>query len=217
MQPDDKDFEYEPHNDIEIEFNTEELEMEEPVKEENENLDAQENTLSAELYSWTHEIVTCIAFVVLLFIFVVRVLGVDGSSMLPTLHHNDKVVLLSSVFYTPQKGDIVVFTQESFNENPLVKRVIAVEGQTVDIDFVTHEVWVDGILQDEPYINEPTALQLDVEFPVTVPQGCIFVMGDNRNHSSDSRLSTIGMVDTRCVIGKVLVVIYPFNRIGVVK
>lgn len=167
-----------------------------------------------ELFGWTREVVTCIAFVVLLFVFFIRVVGVDGSSMLPTLHNNDKIALLSSMFSTPKQGDIVVLTKESFSTEPIVKRVIATAGQTVDINFDTHEVYVDGVLLQENYINEPTAFEGDVSFPAVVQDGCIFVMGDNRNASSDSRLTRIGMVDTRCVLGKVLVIVWPFNRLG---
>ena len=96
----------------------------------------------------------------------------------------------------------MVLREESFLEEPIVKRVIATEGQTVDIDFEAGVVYVDGEALDEPYINEPTYMEEGTEFPLTVPEGCIFVMGDNRNHSSDSRDSRLGTVDTRCVLGK---------------
>lgn len=171
---------------------------------------------SAEIYNWSKELVLCVILVVLVFVFVVRIVGVVGTSMLPTLHDDDRVVLLSNVIYNPKAGDIVVLASKDSDEL-LVKRVIAIEGQTVDINFETHEVWVEGQLQDEPYINEPTAASSDVKFPVSVPEGCIFVMGDNRNASLDSRSSRVGMIDERKVLGKVLLVIYPLNRLGTVS
>lgn len=170
-----------------------------------------------ELFNWASEIVMCMVVIVLLFVFVVRVVGVDGPSMLPTLHDNDKLLLLSNVLYTPKAGDVVVVRKESYGTKPLVKRIIAMEGQTVDIDFETHEVWVDGVIVYEPYINEPTTYTGDMNFPTVVPAGCIFVMGDNRNRSKDSREVAIGMIDQRCILGKVLYVVYPFDRIGMVK
>lgn len=112
---------------------------------------------------------------------------------------------------------MVVLTKSSFNDNPLVKRVIATEGQTIDIDFDTGEVWVDGVLLDEPYIAELTLRQGDMEFPLTVDKGCIFVMGDNRNGSTDSRWSMIGQVDARCVLGKVLLRLFPIGDFGTIK
>ena len=117
----------------------------------------------------------------------------------------------------PEKGDIVILTKDSFMTSPIVKRVIATEGDTVDIDFETGEVSVNGEVLDETYIAEKTQTHFDMDFPQTVPEGCIFVMGDNRNHSTDSRCEALGMVDTRYVIGKVLMRIYPLNEIGTVS
>ena len=101
--------------------------------------------------------------------------------------------------------------------SPIVKRVIATKGDTVDIDFSTGTVSVNGEVLEESYIAEPTTTQYDITFPQTVPEGCIFVMGDNRNHSTDSRYGQLGMVDTRYVIGKVLMRIFPFREIGTVS
>ena len=170
----------------------------------------------AELFDWAQALVTAIIFIVLVFIFVGRIIGVVGSSMVPTLHEGDRVVL-QTIFYSPKAGDIVVLTKESFGDEPIVKRVIATEGQTVDINFETGEVWVDGELQEESYINEATYRQGDVEFPITVDEGCIFVMGDNRNKSTDSRFSSVGMIDERCVLGRVILRVYPFSSIGVIN
>ena len=180
---------------------------------EGENADTatvDKNTLhrGMQLFDWLQCVVFAVLCGILVFVFVGRVIGVDGTSMLPTLHHDDKVVIYN-LFYTPKDGDIVIIKTDRFGDTPLVKRVIATAGQTIDINFDTHEVFVDGRLLDEPYINEPTATRINFEGPVTVPPGCIFVMGDNRNASSDSRDNRVGMIDTRDVLGKVLMVLIP--------
>ena len=175
-----------------------------------------EYSFKTEIYDWMQCIVVALVACILIFTFVGRVIGVDGSSMLPTLEDKDKIII-TNIHGELEYGDIVVLTKREFSREPIVKRVIATEGQTVDIDFKTGEVWVDDVLLDEPYINAPTNRQLDVQFPVTVPEGCIFVMGDNRNKSTDSRASTIGFVDTRCVLGKAVNIIYPISRFGLVK
>ncbi len=134
--------------------------------------------------------------------------------MYPTLQNGDKLVLLSGFLYEPQIGDVVVVKAVDFDEEPIVKRVIAMEGQTVDIDFDTGDVWVDGVLLDEPYINDLTTRYEGVDFPITVPENCIFVMGDNRLHSTDSRNPSIGCIDKRYVLGKAVQIIMPFSRFG---
>ena len=163
--------------------------------------------------------------VVLLFTFVIRLIGVDGHSMVPTLQDGDRLLVLNAMLDNDYEyGDIVVLRKDTFLEEPIVKRVIATEGQTVDIDFVSGAVYVDGELLEEDYINEPTYVEEGTEFPLTGPEGSIFVMGDNRNHSSDSRSSDLGTVDTRYVIGKAVFLLFPgadeatgqrdFGRIG---
>lgn len=164
-----------------------------------------------ELYDWVQCIVGALVVGILIFMFCVRVVNVDGSSMWPTLHDED-MILTTNFLYTPKPGDVVVFQTDSYDPSPLVKRVIAIEGQTVDIDFEAGIVYVDGVAMDEPYIAEPTTTRSDFEGPVTVPEGCLFVMGDNRNRSTDSRRATIGMVDERCVIGKVLMIVFPSDK-----
>jgi len=163
-----------------------------------------------ELYDWLQCIVSAIICGIFIFVFVGRTIGVDGSSMMQTLHNNDRVIM-SNLFYTPKQGDIVVFqtSTDSFGGTPLVKRVIAVAGQTIDIDFQSGDVYIDGVVREEPYINEPTHSRLNFTGPVTVPEGFIFVMGDNRNHSSDSRDARVGLVDTRYILGRVLIVAIP--------
>ena len=121
------------------------------------------------------------------------------------------MLLLGNMFYQePEHGDIVVISKKSFDDGkPIVKRVIAVEGQTVDIDFENAVVYVDGVALEEPYINSPTSFNEGNTFPLTVAENCIFVLGDNRNNSMDSRFSSIGMIDERCVLGKVLFIVLP--------
>ena len=180
-----------------------------------------------ELYEWVQALVGSVLVVVLVFTFVIRLIGVDGHSMVPTLQDGDRLLVLNSMLYDDYKyGDIVVLRKDTFLEEPIVKRVIATEGQTVDIDFSSGSVYVDGVLLKEDYINELTLLEEGTEFPLTVPEGSIFVMGDNRNHSSDSRDSRLGTVDTRYVIGKAVFLAFPgpdaysgersFKRIGVI-
>ncbi len=179
-----------------------------------------------ELYEWTRALVGSVLAVVLLFTFVVRLIGVDGHSMVPSLQDQDRLLVLSSLWdHEYEAGDIVVLRKESFMEEPIVKRVIAVEGQTVDIDFDSGTVYVDGVAIDEPYINEPTYREEGTEFPLTLGEGELFVLGDNRNHSNDSRDSRLGTVDSRYVIGKAVFLLFPgagegeqrdFKRIGVI-
>lgn len=170
----------------------------------------------SELFDWGEALLISLTVVILIFVFLVRIIGVDGSSMVPTLEDRDQL-LITNIAYTPEKGDIVVLTKDSFLPVPIVKRVIATEGDEVDIDFERGVVSVNGEELDEPYTAEPTYNQIDMEFPQTVPEGCIFVMGDNRNHSSDSRDSTLGMVDTRYILGKVICRIYPLSKFGPVS
>ncbi len=166
-----------------------------------------------EVYDWIQSILLALVVCVLLFVFGVRMVNVDGESMLPTLENGDRVII-SRLFYTPRQGDIVVLRKESFMYEPIVKRVIAVEGQTIDIDFDKGVVYVDGVALDEPYIYEPTYKQLDFSGPVTVPEGCVFVMGDNRNGSTDSRYSVLGCIDTRLIQGRVYLTVFPLKNFG---
>ena len=181
-----------------------------------------------ELYEWVQSLVGSVLVVVAIFTFGIRMLGVDGHSMLNTLQHGDRLLVLNSMFYhNYQYGDIVILRKDGvFDNDPIVKRVIATGGQTVDIDFNEGVVYVDGEALEEDYIREPTYTAEGTEFPLTVPEGSIFVMGDNRNGSSDSRDYRLGTVDTRYVIGKAAFLLFPgldydtekrdFSRIGVI-
>ena len=173
-----------------------------------------ETTTRGEIYDWMQSLVFALIICIIVFVFIFRIVDVSGASMNPTLIHGDKLVV-SDVFYKPKQGDIVIFRKDEYKAEALVKRVIATEGQTIEIDFDRGRVYVDGELLDEPYIAEPTHNQLDFQGPQTVPEGCVFVMGDNRNASSDSRRAQIGMVDERLIVGKVLLRVFPFDSIGV--
>ena len=168
-----------------------------------------------DLFDWLQCIVTALVACVLIFVFIGRTIGVVGSSMVPTLEQGDRLII-SKLFYTPQQGDIVVLQKDSFADYPLIKRVIATEGQTVDIDFDAGVDYVDGVALDEPYTAEPTVVREDFDEPVTVPEGCIFVMGDNRNRSTDSRTDSIGCVDTRLIMGKALLRLTPLSKFGTI-
>lgn len=190
-----------------------------PMSEENilptENQEPEETpgeekgSFRMDLYYWTQALVMVLIGLTLICTLVGRVIGVVGSSMVPTLHDGD-LLLLQSLGYTPRQGDVVVLRKPGFppppqDSAPIVKRVIAVGGQHVRVDYETSTVYVDEIPLDEPYIKEimvdrynPDMSVLDV----TVPEGSIYVLGDNRNNSSDSRHEALGCVPTECLWGK---------------
>ena len=186
----------------------------ENIDEENTDIKKGKKETGYSLFDWAEALTIALAIIVILFAFFVRTIGVDGTSMVPTLQDRDQLIISHINYDEPKQGDVVVIMKESFMKDPIVKRIIATEGQWVDINFSTHEVMIDGEVIYEPYINEPTALSGTMEFPVQVPEGHVFVMGDNRNKSSDSRDVRLGMVDERCILGRVLFRIFPINKIG---
>ena len=196
-------------------MNDNDFEYDEVLEETEEKLSGAMR-VTREAYDWLDAVVAAVVTVVLLFTFVLRQVGVDGESMLQTLQHKDRVII-SNFMYEPKPKDIVVISRNYTNDEhlpvdrntePIIKRVVATAGQEVDINFEMGEVSVDGIVLQEEYINAPTHLKYDIDFPVTVPENCVFVMGDNRNHSLDSRNSAIGMVDEKYVLGKAYVRIW---------
>lgn len=172
-------------------------------------------SLKREVFEWLETIAFSLVAVVLIFTFVFRIVGVDGDSMMNTLQDKDRLII-THLFYQPKQGDIVIITQPNSVNKPLVKRIVALGGQTVDIDTDRGLVYVEGKVIDEPYILEPTTYMpaSAVEFPYTVPEGKVFVMGDNRNNSLDSRSTGVGPIDERYILGKAIFRIFPFDSIG---
>lgn len=171
---------------------------------------------AAEVFEWLESCIFAVVVILLIFTFFFRSATVSGSSMVPTLQDGERLILQQIGYNDPQYGDIVVVDRTQYKEPPIIKRVIGKAGDVIDIDFRTGDVRRNGELLDEPYINERTATKHDVEFPVTVPDGTLFVMGDNRNNSADSRMTEIGMIDLRRIMGKAIFRFLPINKIGVV-
>lgn len=175
--------------------------------------DAQEEPQkNARLWSFVYETAAAIASaVVILFVvftFCLRGVGVQGDSMEPTLHDGD--LLAVSALSAAKHSDVVIVTQPNSMDKPLVKRVIAMGGEEVNIDFISHVLTVNGKVLEEPYIAALTEESGDVQFPLTVPQGQVFVLGDNRNNSLDSRFSVIGCIDEDYILGVAKYRVYPF-------
>ena len=178
---------------------------------------------------YVHDLMCMLLVVMLLFLVVFRVILVTGDSMFTTLWDGDYLLLVSELFCgDPEPGDIVVISKQSFDGgSPIVKRVIAIQGQTVDIDFESGTVYVDGQALREPYIHNETTNEEGTQFPLTVAENCVFVLGDNRAVSLDSRSPQIGQIDRREVLGKALYLLIPgthrgqyppdYGRIGTVK
>ena len=184
---------------------------EEALLENQRDAKEEQESKGYELFTVLRDVVNMLAVVTLAFVFFFRLVSVSGSSMYPTFVNTDWLVLQSNFLYKDVKrGDIVVLSVEASElSGPIVKRVIATGGQTVDIDFETGTVYVDGKIQIESYIYEPTYLNEGLSFPLTVPENSVFVMGDNRNHSLDSRSVSIGCVGTDRVLGKALFILIP--------
>lgn len=185
------------------------------------------NSGTREFLEWLDVLCVAIISVILIFSFVFRVATIEGKSMMNTLHNGDRVII-TSFNYEPRQGDIVVVSRniqnsaetEEISDEPIIKRVIAVGGQTVDIDFEQGIVYVDGVALEEDYLGSPTHDQYDVQFPIYIPKGHIFIMGDNRGDSLDSRSSRIGdggIVDNRYVLGHAVFRFFPFTQIGELK
>lgn len=177
------------------------------------------------LYDWLFLLIA----IFLLFLLLFRVIVVSGDSMYATLWDGDYLLLLSNTFYhEPKQGDVVVISKESFDDGkPIIKRVIATEGQTVDIDFDQGIVYVDGQALREDYTHNLTTREEGMHFPLVVEDDCIFVLGDNRGVSLDSRSPEIGQIDKREVLGKAIFLMLPgtnhneqlrdFDRVGVIQ
>lgn len=162
------------------------------------------------VYEWADSLIVAIIAVFLVFAFIFRLAAVEGGSMNPTLKDGDWLAV-KSVSTNIKRGDIVIITQPNALNEPLVKRVIAVGGDTVDINFSEGIVKINGEVIHEPFIAEPTQRQFDIAFPVTVPEGCYFVMGDNRNNSIDSRSNIVGFIKYGYILGTAEARLYPFG------
>ncbi len=198
-------------------------------KFEKKKKEKKKNPPQVELMLYVRELMYLLIPLILLFTFAFRVVVVSGPSMYSTLYDGDVMLLLTHWFCgEPKRGDIVVLSQQDYHDgSPLVKRVIATEGEMVDIDFEAGVVYVNGKALDEPYTYDKTLLEEGMQFPVIVSEGCVFVLGDNRNDSTDSRSPDIGMVDKREILGRALLLMLPgshqgtenvdFDRVGVIQ
>ena len=168
-------------------------------------------TTAQKIFKESRDYFVILILFMLVYILCFRVVIVVGDSMFDTLVDGDYLVLISNVFYTePKHGDIIVASKDSFrNGECIVKRVIATEGQEVDIDFEKGIVYVDGEALQEDYIYSETKLYEGISFPLTVSEGCLFVLGDNRMDSKDSRSPEIGLVDEREILGRAIFLAMP--------
>ena len=191
--------------------------MDEQESMEEKQEKQEERQPGRSVYEWVQALVCSVLAAVLLFTFGVRIVGVSGASMRETLQNGDMLLVVNGILCREyRQGDIVIAAKASFeNGETIVKRVIATEGQTVYVDFVNGVVSVDGTALSEPYIREETHLSEGTEFPLTVPEGSIFVMGDNRNGSTDSRHELLGCIDCGYILGKVVLALWPLDQIGV--
>lgn len=171
----------------------------------------EEKSMGREILEWIVTILAAFAIAMLIKSFIFTIALVDGESMMPTLNNGDRLVVWR-LGYEPQRGDIIVLQQAG--KKPYIKRIIAVEGDTVDIDFNLHTVKVNGEILDENYILEPIARSGDMIFPLTVDKDCVFVLGDNRNNSTDSRFSSVGQVMDEDIMGKATIRLFPFTDFG---
>ena len=189
--------------------------MEPEMENENDNPESKKKEekvpLPKALTLYLHDIVYLLCGLMITLLLIFRVVVVSGTSMNMTLLDGDYLLLLSNTFYrTPEQGDIIVVSKDSFDDGAaFVKRVIATEGQTVDIDFEQGIVYVDGIALQEDYINNLTTTYGGVQFPLVVEEGCVFALGDNRGISKDSRYPDIGQIDTREILGKAVFLLIP--------
>ena len=174
-----------------------------------------ELTFKDKIYLNVYDIASVLAVAVvtimIIFTFIFRVVGVVGSSMVPTLHNEDYLIV-SAYDSNPSYGQVVIITQPNAFDEPIVKRIIATENQVVDINFATGEVSVDGVVLDEPYINNPTTNSEGIAFPVTVPENHVFVLGDNRQGSTDSRSDKVGFIHEDYILGVAKYKIFSLNE-----
>ena len=212
------------------------------MAEEHKKLDTPENAASPEqgeakkepetlegmLYCWAQALITAVVGVVLLFTFAFRLIGVSGPSIQDTLYTGDRLLVLNAAFCDFQPGDVVVINNYNADlSDTLIKRIIAVGGQTIDIDLASSTVYVDGQPLDEPYVKGFTDTIEGTRFPLTLAEDEVFVMGDHRDHSTDSRSARLGPVKEGYLQGKAVLLLLPgtnpdlgareWDRIGLVR
>lgn len=204
------------------------------IQTSNDEEKPQKNVLN-EFCDMVESVLFSIFTVILVFTFLFKIASVEGTSMVPTLEDKDKLIVSSTFYNNPKQKDIIIIDNKNAHlledtdndgnvddvvetnglEKTIVKRVIAVAGQTIDIDFNTGNVYIDGEVINEPYINDLTLQNHgSFEYPITIPEGYVFVMGDNRGVSKDSRSSEIGLVPVDSIIGKVILRISPLESFG---
>ncbi len=171
---------------------------------------AEKSTLLENIFDFIEIAVFALVMVAVLFAFFIRIVGVEGGSMNDTLIDGDRLVLVKA-FYTPDYGDIIVVNRE--NDTPIIKRVIAKGGDTIEIDPANYDVILNGEVLHEPYVHYPTLL-FDMDGPLTVPEGHYFVMGDHRDSSHDSRKEILGCVSEEDIVGKAVWRFLPFESFG---
>lgn len=186
------------------------------MENKGEKTKAKKNSMQQSMMLYLHDLIYILAVIILLFLLVFRIVVVSGSSMENTLVNGDYLLLISNLFYgEPEQGDIIVASKDAFEDGePIVKRIIAVEGQTVDINCDTGKVYVDGVELVEDYTSTLIESTEGGTFPQTVAPGCVFVMGDNRGISKDSRSPEIGQIDKREILGKVIFLLIPGSERG---
>ncbi len=190
------------------------------IKKKDDKSKPADETREQSLFRDARDILVILAVFMVVYILFFRVVVVVGGSMFDTLVDGDRLLLISNVIYqNPKAGDVIVASKDSFrNGECIVKRVIATEGQTVDIDFVNGIVYVDGVALEEDYIYSATNKPVHcVQFPFTVAEDCVFVMGDNRGVSLDSRSTDIGQIDKREILGKAIFLLFPGDHEGEVE
>ncbi len=184
----------------------------------------EEGSLIDDLLEWCEAFIMAIFVVILIFIFFLRVVEVSGDSMNDTLFNADRI-LISHLNYTPKSGDIIVCNSDGLDK-VIVKRCIGVAGDVVKVDYSTGKVTVNGEEMDQSFIREPmidsgnfdkTYKTGDTEYTYTVPEGTVFAMGDNRNHSTDCRWTSVGFISTDDILGKAVFRILPFGSFGKIE
>lgn len=197
----------------------EEIKNEENETEETELSESNSGSrMILSVFEWGNTLIAALIIIVLLMTFVFRQVTVDGISMEDTLKDGDRLIT-TDIFYTPHNGDIVVISHAKKYATPIIKRVIATEGQTLSIDYENNEVIVDGVLLDETYIKGRTIRpnREPMEAPSVIPEGYVYVMGDNRENSLDSRSATIDLIPVEDIMGKAVLRLYPFDSIGILS